>query len=90
VELLEKKVDQLTSQLAVLTGHNGPTLPEIITLLTDQNLGLSCNPNSNSADIGMLLEAAKNPAYGICPPTSSVLEGQPSIMKRGLMSKSRS
>lgn len=87
MEQLEKKVEQLTSQLAVLTRQNGQTLPETNTPLTDNDLGSSRKPDLDSADIGTLLEAAKDPAHGIHPPTSSVLEGQLSIVERGLMSE---
>ncbi|RAO65224.1 uncharacterized protein BHQ10_001236 [Talaromyces amestolkiae] len=87
VELLEKKVEQLKSQLAVLTRQNGQTLPETFTPLTDNDLGSSRTSDLDSADISTLLEVAKDPAHGIHPPTSSVLSGQLSIVERGLMSE---
>lgn len=87
MELLEKKVEQLTSQLAVLNRQNGQTLPETFTPLTDHDLGSSRNSDLDSADISTLLEAARDPAHGIHPPTSSVLSGQLSIVERGLMSE---
>lgn len=87
MELLEKKVEQLTSQLAVLTRQNGQTLPETFTPLTDNDLGSSRTSDLDSADISTLLEVAKDPAHGIHPPTSSVLSGQLSIVERGLMSE---
>lgn len=85
--MLEKKVEQLTSQLAVLTQQKGQTLSENSNPLIDNDLGSSRNPDLDSADIGTLIETAKDPAHGIHPPTSSVLEGQLSIVERGLMSE---
>ncbi|PCG88855.1 Hypothetical protein PENO1_107850 [Penicillium occitanis (nom. inval.)] len=87
VELLEKQVEQLTSQLAVLTRKNGQTLPETFTPVTNNDLGSSHNPDLDSTDIGTLIEAAKEPGHGIHPPTSSVLDGQLSIVERGLISE---
>ncbi|GAQ34310.1 hypothetical protein AKAW_00137 [Aspergillus niger] len=100
VELLEKKVDQLLSQLATLTQQpNGQTLsPDTSTndtLPTNSNTngGLhissqdSCTQgNSTDTDIAALLDAAKDPSHGPNPPTSSVLAGQPSLVDRGLLS----
>jgi hypothetical protein len=87
VELLEKKVDQLTSQLAALTRQNGQTLPDTFTPPTNNNLGSSRDTELDSTDIGALLDAAEDPSHGLHPPTSSVLEGQPSIIDRGLISE---
>ncbi|EED20847.1 conserved hypothetical protein [Talaromyces stipitatus ATCC 10500] len=87
VGLLEKKVEQLTSQLAVLARQNGQTLPDTFTPLTNNDLHLSRDYEADSTDIAALLDAAKDPSHGINPPTSSVFEGQPSIVDRGLMSE---
>ncbi|PYH91857.1 hypothetical protein BO71DRAFT_485895 [Aspergillus ellipticus CBS 707.79] len=101
VEVLEKKVDQLMSQLAALTGQNGQISPDtsnppdtshppdISNPLTNES-GSSRDPelDSNSTDIAAMLDAAKDPSHGRDPPTGSVLEGQPSIVDRGLLSES--
>ncbi|GLB09361.1 hypothetical protein AtubIFM57258_005279 [Aspergillus tubingensis] len=100
VELLEKKVDQLLSQLATLTQQqNGQTLsPDTSTtdsLPTNSNtngdLHISSHDSSSQrtstdTDIAALLDAAKDPSHGPNPPTSSVLAGQPSLVDRGLLS----
>ncbi|OJZ92161.1 hypothetical protein ASPFODRAFT_39454 [Aspergillus luchuensis CBS 106.47] len=100
VELLEKKVDQLLSQLATLTQQqNGQTLsPDTSTndsLATNININgdlhtssheSSSEGNSTDTDIAALLDAAKDPSHGFNPPTSSVLAGQPSLVDRGLLS----
>ncbi|KAL4922821.1 hypothetical protein BDW62DRAFT_3316 [Aspergillus aurantiobrunneus] len=85
VEVLEKKVDQLTAQLAVLTRQNGQsqTSPDTPNPPTN-DLG---DPEPDSTDIAALLDAAKDPSHGLDPPTSSALDGQPSIVDRGLMSE---
>jgi hypothetical protein len=113
VEVLEKKVDRLISQLAALTRQNGQTSPDTSNpltndlgssdpeLLTRQNgqtlpntsnpltndSGSSRDPEPDTADIAALLDAAKDPSHGLDPPTSSVLQGQPSIVDRGLLSE---
>ncbi|OQE19644.1 hypothetical protein PENFLA_c018G08433 [Penicillium flavigenum] len=88
VEMLEKKVDQLTSQLAALTRQNGQTSPDTSTSnLPTNDLGSSHDPELDSTDIAGLLDAAKDPSHGLDPPTRSVLEGQPSIVDRGLLSE---
>ncbi|OJI86589.1 hypothetical protein ASPTUDRAFT_187961 [Aspergillus tubingensis CBS 134.48] len=98
VELLEKKVDQLLSQLATLTQQqNGQTLSPYTStndsLPTNSNTNLpssshdsSSQGNSTDTDIAALLDAAKDPSHGPNPPTSSVLAGQPSLVDRGLLS----
>ncbi|PYH74337.1 uncharacterized protein BO88DRAFT_430921 [Aspergillus vadensis CBS 113365] len=98
VELLEKKVDQLLSQLATLTQQqNGQTLsPDTSTndsLPTNSNTNLPSSSHDSSSqgtptdtDIAALLDAAKDPSHGPDPPTSSVLAGQPSLVDRGLLS----
>ncbi|KAJ5045348.1 hypothetical protein NUH16_002164 [Penicillium rubens] len=88
VEMLEKKVDQLTSQLTALTRQHGQTLPDTSTSNPPTNdLNSSHDPELDSTDISELLDAAKDPSHGLDPPTSSVLEGQPSIVDRGLLSE---
>lgn len=84
--VLENKVDQLMSQLAALTQQNGQTSPNTSNPLTN-DLGSSCDPELDSTDIAALLDAAQDPSHGLHPPTSSVLEGQPSIVDRGLLSE---
>ncbi|RHZ53936.1 hypothetical protein CDV55_100724 [Aspergillus turcosus] len=86
VEVLEKKVDQLMSQLAALTRQSAQTSPDTSNPLTS-DLGSSHDPEPDSTDIAALLDAAKDPSHGPDPPTSSVLEGQPSIVDRGLLSE---
>ncbi|PWY76701.1 hypothetical protein BO83DRAFT_436201 [Aspergillus eucalypticola CBS 122712] len=100
VELLEKKVDQLLSQLATLTQQqqNGQTLPPDTSTndsLPNSNINRdlhtsshdsSSQGNSTDTDIAALLDAAKDPSHGPNPPTSSVLAGQPSLVDRGLLS----
>lgn len=100
VELLEKKVNQLLSQLATLTQQqNGQTLSPHTS--TNDSLPTNSNTNgdlhisshdsssqgtSTDTDIAALLDAAKDPSHGPNPPTSSVLAGQPSLVDRGLLS----
>ncbi|CAI7574259.1 unnamed protein product [Penicillium discolor] len=86
VEVLEKKVDQLTSQLAALTRQNGRSSPGTSNPLTN-NLGSSRDPELDSTNIAVLLEVAQDPSHGFDPPTSSILEGQPSIVDQGLLSE---
>ncbi|KAJ5726025.1 uncharacterized protein N7483_007382 [Penicillium malachiteum] len=86
VEVLEKKVDQLVSQLATLTRPNEQISPNTSNTLTD-DLELSREAQQEPTDVASMLEAAKDPSHGVDPPTSSVLEGQPSIVDRGLLSE---
>ncbi|PYH30806.1 uncharacterized protein BO87DRAFT_316321 [Aspergillus neoniger CBS 115656] len=97
VELLEKKVDQLLSQLATLTQQqNGQTLsPDTSTNdslptnskdLHTSSHDSSSQGSSTDTDIAALLDAAKDPSHGPNPSTSSVLAGQPSLVDRGLLS----
>ncbi|KAJ5686257.1 hypothetical protein N7536_008876 [Penicillium majusculum] len=86
VEVLEKKVDQLTSQLAALTRQNGRSSPGTSNPLTN-SLGSSRDPELDSTNIAVLLEVAQDPSHGLDPPTSSILEGQPSIVDQGLLSE---
>ncbi|KAE8358885.1 hypothetical protein BDV27DRAFT_61182 [Aspergillus caelatus] len=87
VEVLEKKVDQLMSQLAALTRQqSGQTSPDTSNPPTT-DLGSSRDLELDSTDIAALLDAAKDPSHGLDPPTSSVLEHQPSIVDRGLLSE---
>jgi hypothetical protein len=86
VEVLEKKVDQLMSQLAALTRQNGQTSPDTSNTLTN-DLSSSRDSELDSTDITALLDGAEDPSHGPDPPTSSVLEGQPSIVDQGLLSE---
>ncbi|OOQ88219.1 hypothetical protein PEBR_14347 [Penicillium brasilianum] len=86
VDVLEKKVDQLMSQLAALTQQNRRTSPVTSNSFPD-DLGSSHTTELDVADIPVLLEAANDPSHGVHPPTSSVLAGQPSIVDRGLLSE---
>ncbi|OKL59331.1 hypothetical protein UA08_05387 [Talaromyces atroroseus] len=88
VDVLERKVDQLMSQLAVLTRQNAQaTSPDTSSNPFIDDLGSSHDPVLDSTDIDALLDAAKDPSHGLEPPTSSALEGQPSIVDRGLLSE---
>jgi hypothetical protein len=84
VEVLEKKVDLLMSQLATLTRQNGQISPDTSYPLTN-DLNSSVDHEVDSTDMATLLEAAQDPSHGRAPPTGSVLEGQPSIVDRGLL-----
>ncbi|KAJ5595020.1 uncharacterized protein N7459_001228 [Penicillium hispanicum] len=86
VEVLEKKVDRLVSQLDALTRLNGQTSSDTSNPLTN-DLNSTHSPELDSTDIGAMLNAAQDPSHGPDPPTSSVLEGQPSIVDRGLLSE---
>ncbi|OGM41987.1 hypothetical protein ABOM_009510 [Aspergillus bombycis] len=86
VEVLEKKVDQLMSQLAALTRQNGQPSPDTSNPLTN-DLVSSRDPEPDSSDIAALIDAAQDPSHGVDPPTSSALQGQPSIVDRGLLSE---
>ncbi|EKV13293.1 hypothetical protein PDIG_39050 [Penicillium digitatum PHI26] len=86
VEVLEKKVDQLTSQLAALTQQSGQAPPETCNPLTN-DLGSSCDPELDSTNIAALLDVAQDPSHGLDPPTTSILAGQPSIVDQGLLSE---
>ncbi|GAB1209159.1 hypothetical protein APSETT445_007926 [Aspergillus pseudonomiae] len=86
MDVLEKKVDQLMSQLAALTRQSGQTSPDTSNLLTN-DLGSSRDSEQDSSDIAALIDAAQDPSHGLDPPTSSALEGQPSIVDRGLLSE---
>lgn len=85
--MLEKKIDQLQSQLAVLTRQNGQTSPGILNpSIYDGGSSQDHEVDSIETDMSTLLDAAKDPSHGPNPPTNSVLEGQPSIVDRGLLS----
>lgn len=86
MEVLEKKVDQLTSQLAALTQQSGQAPPETCNPLTN-DLGSSCDPELDSTNIAALLDVAQDPSHGLDPPTTSILAGQPSIVDQGLLSE---
>lgn len=86
MEVLEKKVDQLMSQLATLTGQNELTPRNSTNTLTN-DLNSSRNSELDSTDVTALLDAAQDPSHGPDPPSISVLEGQPSLVDRGLLSE---
>ncbi|KAJ5388645.1 hypothetical protein N7509_011186 [Penicillium cosmopolitanum] len=86
VEVLENKVDQLTSQLVALTQQNGQTPSSTLTPLTNDPSSYY-DPKLDSREIAALIDAATEPSHGSEPPTSSGLEGQPSIVDRGLLSE---
>ncbi|GKZ22511.1 hypothetical protein AbraIFM66951_006504 [Aspergillus brasiliensis] len=100
VELLEKKVDQLMLQLATLTqqqNRQALVSPDASTTHDSPVTNTSGDLHSSSrdppslehptdTDIAALLDAAKDPSHGPDPPTGSVLEGQPSLVDRGLLS----
>ncbi|KAL2871682.1 uncharacterized protein BJX67DRAFT_167249 [Aspergillus lucknowensis] len=90
VEVLEKKVDELMSQLAALTQQTGQISPNPSPDTSNSlpnDTHASCEREPDSANIAALLNAANDPSHGPDPPTGSVLAGQPSIVDRGLMSE---
>ncbi|CAI7661713.1 unnamed protein product [Penicillium manginii] len=86
VEVLENKVDQLTSQLVALTKPNVQTPFNTSTPLSNDS-GSSYDPKLDSREIAALIDAATEPSHGSEPPTGSAMEGQPSIVDRGLLSE---
>lgn len=86
VEALEKKVDQLMSQLAAMAGKNGQTSPEASHPVSNDT-DSSHEPELASTEIAAMLDAAQDPSHGPDPPTGSVLEDRPSIVDRGLLSE---
>ena len=74
------------SQLTTLTRQNGQISPDTSTLLSN-NPSSSFGPTVEPTDISALLDAAEEPSHGLDVPTSSGLEGQPSIVDRGLLSE---
>ncbi|KAJ5917169.1 hypothetical protein N7466_010723 [Penicillium verhagenii] len=86
VEVLERKVEQLLSQLEASTRQNGRTL-SVVSNSFPTNSGLGQVPELNPREIEALFDAAKDPSHGLDLPTDSVLEGQPSIVDRGLLSQ---
>lgn len=94
VALLEGQVGQLTSQLSALTRQNdhsrriSPGTPVDVSKSLTNGSSSSQGPGLESADISILLDAAKDPSHGLAPPTRSGLAGQPSLVDRGLLSES--
>lgn len=86
VEILEKKVEQLTSQLNVLTRENGQTSSVTSNLPTNDSAS-SQDPELDSTRIAALIGAAADPSHGPSPSTISAMEGQPSIVDRGLLNE---
>lgn len=93
VELLEKKIDQLNSQLAGFSRPTEQISPGISNALTNDSNPPANNPDSSlssqlgAEDISAMLDAANEPSHGRDPPTKSALAGQPSIVDRGLLSE---
>ncbi|PYI28663.1 hypothetical protein BP00DRAFT_428198 [Aspergillus indologenus CBS 114.80] len=89
VEVLERKVEQLMSQLVALSQPNGHTSPDTSTTPLTTHDGASsrdADADLGSADIAAMLDAAKDSSHGLDPPTGSALAGQPTIVERGLLS----
>ncbi|KAJ5937537.1 hypothetical protein N7454_003879 [Penicillium verhagenii] len=86
VEVLEKKVEQLLSQLEASTQQSGQTLSNFSNSFPN-NSDLAQVPELNQREIEALFNAAEDPSHGLDLPTDSALKGQPSIVDRGLMSQ---
>ncbi|OJK02999.1 hypothetical protein ASPACDRAFT_113576 [Aspergillus aculeatus ATCC 16872] len=93
VEVLERKVEQLMSQLVALTQPNRHTSSDdtSTTTPTTTHDGVSsreadADADLGSTDIAAMLDAAKDASHGLDPPTGSALAGQPSLVERGLLS----
>ncbi|KAJ5795635.1 transcriptional regulator family: Fungal Specific TF [Penicillium psychrosexuale] len=86
VDVLEKKVDQLMSQLATLTQHTVMTPSDTLNPPTHDSAS-SHDPDLDSVDTDALHAAAQDPSHGPDPPTTSAMEGQPTIVDRGLLSE---
>lgn len=86
VEVLEKKVNQLISQRATPTQQSEKTLFGTPDQHTDRSTP-SRDPELGSPDITTLIHSAEDPFHGPDVPAGSVLEGQPSIVDRGLLSE---
>ncbi|PYH76479.1 hypothetical protein BO82DRAFT_426114 [Aspergillus uvarum CBS 121591] len=84
VEVLERKVEQLMSQLVALTQPNGHTSTPLTT--HDGASSRDADADLGSPDIAAMLDAAKDSSHGLDPPIGSALAGQPSIVERGLLS----
>ncbi|KAF3400093.1 hypothetical protein F1880_008173, partial [Penicillium rolfsii] len=86
VAILERKVDLLTSQLATLARSNSQISPDASYTLTNE-LNSPAGRELDSTDMATLLDAAQDLSHGRAPPTNSILEGQPSLVDRGLISE---
>ncbi|RAH44065.1 uncharacterized protein BO95DRAFT_417510, partial [Aspergillus brunneoviolaceus CBS 621.78] len=93
VEVLERKVEQLMSQLVALTQPNGHTTSDDTSTTTPTTThdgvpsrDADADADLGSTDIAAMLDAAKDASHGLDPPTGSALAGQPSLVERGLLS----
>ncbi|KAJ5785028.1 transcriptional regulator family: Fungal Specific TF [Penicillium pulvis] len=86
VEALEQRVDQLMSQLAALTQQSMKTPSDHLNPPTNDSASTH-DPELDSVDTDALIDAAQDPSHGPDPPTTSAMEGQPSIVDRGLLSE---
>ncbi|KAJ5525615.1 transcriptional regulator family: Fungal Specific TF [Penicillium frequentans] len=86
VEALEQRVDQLMSQLAALTQQGVKTPSDHLNPPTNDSASTH-DPELDSVDTDALIYAAQDPSHGPDPPTTSAMEGQPSIVDRGLLSE---
>lgn len=86
VEALEQRVNQLTSQLAALAQQSVKTPSDTLNP-PSQDSATTHDPDLDSIDTDALIYAAQDPSHGPDPPTTSAMEGQPSIVDRGLLSE---
>ncbi|KAJ5993843.1 transcriptional regulator family: Fungal Specific TF [Penicillium sp. IBT 35674x] len=86
VETLEQRVDQLMSQLAALTQQSVKTPSDTLNPPTHDSASTH-DADLDSIDSDALVYAAQDPSHGPDPPTTSAMEGQPSIVDRGLLSE---
>lgn len=86
VEALEQRVDQLMSQLAALAQQSVKTPSDTLNP-PSQDSATTHDPALDSIDTDALIYAAQDPSHGPDPPTTSAMEGQPSIVERGLLSE---
>ncbi|KAI9154696.1 LOW QUALITY PROTEIN: Transcription factor himD [Paramyrothecium foliicola] len=84
ITALENKVDQLMSQLSHLKGHNKPTDDDDPFASTSDS---THDADLDSAGIDLLLDAANEPSHSVDPPIGSIVEGELSIVDRGLLGK---
>ncbi|KAJ5214986.1 transcriptional regulator family: Fungal Specific TF [Penicillium chermesinum] len=86
VELLEMKVDQLMSQLGKSTQQN-MTTPTDTLRPTAHDSASDRELESDMMNTDALAFAVQDPSHGLAPPTTSAMEGQPTIVDRGLLSE---
>ncbi|PYH49023.1 fungal specific transcription factor domain-containing protein [Aspergillus saccharolyticus JOP 1030-1] len=81
-------MSQLAAMAQQQTGQTSPhTANTSNPPLTEVSSSHDPELDSTETDIEALLDAANDPSHGVYPPTHSALEGQPSIVDRGLVSE---